>query len=168
MIDKECRETVYITPLEILDPVRAYFGGQIALDPATEYNNPTGAELFYTEEDDGLRRPWYNGVFVNPPYGRVLQKWTAKIASEATRGRRIVALLPGQRFETKYWQSNILTVDLDAIVFLRSRVKFLRPDGSLATSNPYGSMLYIFNAGNTDEIQKHFGHLGKICIPRFL
>jgi len=31
--DKTCKETVWLTPESILDPVRRYFGGQIPLDP---------------------------------------------------------------------------------------------------------------------------------------
>jgi len=176
IIDKRCVDTVYITPDRILDPVRKFFGGCIPLDAATEPNNPTKADRFYTEEDNGLERFWcMEGTFLNPPYGKVLQEWTKKINLEVHLGVPLVALLPGQRFETAYWQENILVDKLDAIVFIRRRVPFFRPDGTLAKSNPYGSMLYIYNTiglnvvrttGNL-WIEECFLELGKICFPKF-
>lgn len=163
MIDKSCHSTVYITPPLILDLVREYFGGTIYLDPATEPGNPTGAQFFFTEADNGLIQDWDHPVFVNPPYGRVLQEWAEKIGLEAARGTNIVALLPGQRFETAYWQEHILRPELAAIVFIRRRVPFLRPDGTRAVGNPYGSMLYVFN-GSQSRLSA-FRTLGRICLP---
>ena len=161
MIDKECKETIYLTPEKILEPVRRFFGGEILLDPATQPENPTGAVSFYTEKDNGLIQPWSDGTFVNPPYGRVLQEWCSKIHWEADAGKKIVALLPGQRFETRYWQDHIIITPLRGIVLIKGRVPFLRPDGTPAKSNPYGSMLYVYNV-RYDEIFASFGHLGKI------
>ena len=164
LIDKGCRSTVYLTPPHILDAVRAYFGGTINLDPATEPNNPTNAKTFYTEADNGLYLPWTDRTFVNPPYGRALMKWVEKICDEADDyNPEIVALLPGQRFETRTWQDCLLPcTSLSAIVFLKGRLKFLRPDGTPAKSNPYGSMLYIFNDAERSSILSSFGHLGYI------
>ena len=38
-------------------------------DPATNKDNPLGCKTFYTIEDDGLSKPWYGNVFINPPFG---------------------------------------------------------------------------------------------------
>lgn len=62
------KDNDYYTPEDILSPVRAYLGGPIPLDPATAPHNPTKAETFYTEEDDGLEQSWGVPFFVNPPY----------------------------------------------------------------------------------------------------
>lgn len=149
LTDKTCRDTVWFTPPWIVSAVHRYFAPDgIALDPATDPSNPTKALYHFTEEENGLMCSWagYGGVFVNPPYGKHLMSWVVKICHEATYGTPIVALLPGQRFETKVWQEKVLTSPaLDAIVFIRGRVKFLRPSGEQAKSNPYGSMLYVFN-----------------------
>lgn len=164
LTDKTCLSTTYITPPMILDPVRAYFGGVISLDPATEPSNPVGAERFYSwPMHDGLALPWRGNVFVNPPYGKVLQSWVRKIALEANRMVHIVALLPGQRFETVYFQEGILASHaLTAVVFIRKRVPFLRPDGKPAKGNPYGSMLYVFN-GNRDRCGTCFSKIGHVA-----
>lgn len=61
-----------LTPEYVLGPVRNDLGG-IGLDPCTEPTNPTGADRYFTIDDDGLEHPWigpnwFPSVFVNPPY----------------------------------------------------------------------------------------------------
>lgn len=47
-------------------------------DPCTSEDNPLKTELFYTEVEDGLRLPWRYPVFINPPYGHGINKFTGK------------------------------------------------------------------------------------------
>jgi hypothetical protein len=167
--DLECRDTVYITPDYLLAPVRKYFGGQIPLDPATEPTNPTGASTFCIAPDragasplhqlavtadgsncliDGLSVAWSNfpGVFLNPPYGKVIQDWCRKIYQETILGATTLSLLPaGARFSTRYFQEYIFNPGLDVALFVRGRVQFHRPDGSVAKGNPYDSVIYGHN-----------------------
>lgn len=188
LTDLGCKQTVYITPEKLLDPVRTYFGGQIPFDPATEPSNPTKALAFATKEppldsDDpvvseamrndlfpdwlhnGLEQVWrsHDGVFVNPPYGRDLKLWCEKISAEAISGTPIIALLPaGARFGTRYFQRFIFVPQLNVSCFVKGRVKFLRPDGSPTTGqNPYDSVFYGFNV-DEQRFAKLFGHLGSV------
>jgi hypothetical protein len=172
MTDLKCKETVYITPEKILGPVRKYFAGAIPFDPATEDNNPTSALAFAagpssngTSLGDGLVVDWsdHPGTFVNPPYGKILQKWCGKIHEETVAGASILALLPcGARFATRYWQDHIFNPGLDVALFVRGRVQFLRPDGSgTGGSNPYDSVLYGFNV-DVDRFVECFKHLGSV------
>lgn len=177
--DLICKNTVYITPDKILNPTRNYFNGKIPLDPATEPNNPTNAEYFCTESQilnppanwrhDGLKTNWcnYDGVFVNPPYGKILPTWCKKINDEAQHELPIIALLPaGPRFSTRYFQQYILTGLLTGICFVKGRVRFLRPDGSLTVgSNPYDSMILGFNV-DVDLFAKYFSCLGRTLSVR--
>lgn len=156
---------VYITPPRIADRVRLHFGGVIPCDAATEPNNPLGAATYFTEETNGLAQPWPNKVFVNPPYsGGAMKDWCRKIDEEARRGCEIVALLPcGARFSTRYWQDYILTGVLDHICFVRGRVAFARPDGSIAKQNPYDSQILGFNTFDPAmRFLDSFGPLGKV------
>lgn len=172
MADLGCKSTVYITPEKVLDPVRKYFGGEIPLDPATEPDNPTRALAFAagpncngTTLGDGLEIDWsdHKGVFLNPPYGRGMKLWCAKIHEETVAGTEILALLPaGARFATRYWQDHIFNPGLDAALFIRGRLQFLRPDGSgTQGSNPYDSCLYGFNV-SVERFVECFAHLGKV------
>ena len=164
MSDKKCAYTEWQTPERILMAVMDYM--RIDLDPATSPKNPTRAAAFFTPKENGLERAWSGNVYVNPPYGGELKKWTRKIYLEAARGVHIVALLPGQRFETKYWQHDILGArGLDAICFISGRLKFIRADGNPAGSNPFGSMLYIFNSPRRAKTVV-FARLGMVLLIR--
>jgi hypothetical protein len=172
-VDKECKRVEYFTPENILDCTRYYFGGPIPLDPATTGTNPTKAERFYTLADNGLAQPWDRGVFVNPPYGRVIKDWTKKICEASELGTQIIALLPcGARFSTRYWQDNILSSRLNVVCFVRGRVNFLDEFGNKITrinkhgkkvisGNPYDSAIYGYNVF-PDSFVESFGRLGKI------
>lgn len=82
-----------LTPPEILEPIRELLGG-IALDPCTEADNPTGAERFFTIEDDGLAQLWdFRNVYCNPPYGRARKRWVERCAVEG-RDRAVLLLIP--------------------------------------------------------------------------
>jgi len=172
MTDLGCKSTVYITPESILEPVRNYWNGPIPLDPATEPGNPTKALHFAagpvyngTTLGDGLQIVWsdYDGVFLNPPYGKGMKDWCAKIHEETVLGASILALLPcGARFATRYWQDHIFNPGLDVTLFVRGRVQFLRPDGSKTQGqNPYDSALYGMNV-DVDRFVECFKHLGKV------
>jgi hypothetical protein len=174
MADLVCKSTVYITPPRIADSVRAYFpDGVIPLDPATEPNNPLGARHFCSGPvtdspslGDGLAVSWFDhgpGVFVNPPYGKGMKLWCAKIHEETVAGCEILALLPcGARFSTRYWQEHIFNPGLDVALFVRGRVQFLRPDGGgTQGQNPYDSCLYGFGV-DVDRFVETFKHLGRV------
>jgi len=163
VIDKKCKDVEWWTPEHVLAAARETLGDQIDLDPATHASNPTKARRFFTRDDDGLSSPWSASldVFVNPPYGKALLTWVLKIVQEARRapGRKIVALLPGQRFETAVWQEFLLPCPcLRYVVFVRGRLRFATPSGKLAKSNPYGSMLYLFNC-EPSRLMKALGHV---------
>jgi len=165
--DKSCKETVWLTPEIVLGSVRNYFRGDIPLDPATEASNPTKAKKFFTLNDNGLQQPWDDGVFVNPPYGKGIKDWCAKIHEEAKRKpkRPILALLPcgSGRPGTRYWQDHIFTRQhLDIICYVRGRLKFLRADGTVAGNNTYPSHILGFNIVDTSQFISKFSHLGKI------
>ena len=92
------------TPDIVLDAVRKM--GPIELDPATTADNPTGAERFFTPEDDGLDRNWESLglVFCNPPYGRGIGDWVYKAWRQSLFSVEFecIMLVPA-RTDTKWW-----------------------------------------------------------------
>jgi phage N-6-adenine-methyltransferase len=86
MVDKVAGNNEWHTPASALAPVKAY--GRIGLDPCTTAHNPTSAEHFFTEEDDGLTQDWGGKglVFVNPPYSTFVD-----LPDDATDGERLIA-----------------------------------------------------------------------------
>jgi len=135
----------WASPPHIIEAVIAEFGS-IDLDPAASGSNAV-AEDFYDEEADGLTMGW-NGdlVYVNPPYGRVLNKWVAKALSEYDAGnaRRIVMLLPSRTCTR--WFHALYTRDDVEIRFIKGRLKY--GDGS--SPAPFPSMLVIIGGCTND------------------
>lgn len=138
--------------------------------PGCKKPAPLGVDFGMPPEQrtDGLSLPWSgNGVFVNPPYGAVLETWLAKIAAEVYRCRYILALLPASRFEMGYFHDHVLS-RANAMCCIRKRLAFLRPTTGLpAKGNPYSSILFQF-AGpalreSAQRFCKHFESLG-CCI----
>ncbi len=120
------------TPPEFLAVVREM--GPIRLDPCTTPENPVGAEFWYHPIEmpcdhvaahigDGLSLGWSceGLVYCNPPYGRGLGAWSAKMRDEAKRGAEIIGLVPA-RTDTKWWCA---VTTADAVCFWKGRIKFV-------------------------------------------
>lgn len=126
-----------LTPPYVLDPVRAALGGEIGLDPCTEPDNPTGAQVFYTADDDGLSRVWWEqSIYINPPYGEARGEWVTLAQGAALRGSKVVMLIPAHT-DTRIFQSAIRSAT--SMVLIKGRVKFgvLRDNGRQeAASHP--------------------------------
>lgn len=59
--------------------------GPFTLDACASEQNAK-CNKFFTAKDDGLTQDWYgNNVFVNPPYGRGIDKWIKKAYEESQK-----------------------------------------------------------------------------------
>lgn len=118
------------TPQYLFDELDKEF--HFTLDPCATKENAK-CKKFYTREDDGLSKSWKGEtVFMNPPYGREIGKWVAKISSEGG-----VALLPA-RTDTKWFHDYIYKKA--EVRFIKGRLKF----GGSKNSAPFPSMVVIF------------------------
>lgn len=144
----ECLDTTWQTPPELIERVRAYFGGAIPFDAATAPDNPTRARAFATEADNGLALDWslHDGVWCNPPYGKVIRDWLGKMEREARAHPTlpIIALLPAARWEQGYFQAALAAAN--ALCLIRRRVRFIRPaTGARPGGNPYANLFVGWN-----------------------
>jgi len=121
----------YLTPGWILDAVEKV--APIALDPCAHPKSASAlrAQFLYMRlwarelalkflGPDGLAEGWCEAgglVFINPPYGRALKAWAAKMAAELCPQ---IALVPA-RVDTGWWRQ----MNPDAWCALSGRVKFL-------------------------------------------
>ncbi len=132
--------TDWATPPEVFDPLQREFG--FTLDVCA---SPWNAKLprFFTEEQDGLAQDWRGErCFMNPPYGRGIDRWLRK-AFEETRWRcpLVVALLP-VRTDTRWWHTWVAGA-ADEVRYRKSRIRFLGQRGE-AWSAPFASALAIY------------------------
>ena len=95
--------------------------------------------IYYTPEDNGLDQEWTGTCWMNPPYGRGIDKWIKKAyESEAT----VVCLLPA-RTDTAWFHDYIMKAKREGkatIKFLRGRIKFV----GAKNSAPFPSMIVVF------------------------
>ena len=94
-------DTEYATPYRIWRPLSWAVDG-FDLDPASGAEPVPIADQRYTEADDGLSRPWFGDVFLNPPWtsedsdGTPKRRWLRKARNEAQRDAvdTVIVLLP--------------------------------------------------------------------------
>jgi hypothetical protein len=119
---------VWLTPPGILDAL-----GRFDLDPcaAPEPRPWTTADRHYSKADNGLEKPWEGRVFLNPPYGppRVARPWLERMVAHGIGTALIFARTETEAFHAFVWQA------ATAVLFLKGRLFFCRPDGTPAQHN---------------------------------
>lgn len=148
---------VWLTPPSLLVKL-----GSFDLDPCSPLNRPWDtADHHYTIEDDGLSKPWFNRVWLNPPYGRGMDKWMLKLKQHAQAGGSGLALIFA-RTETRTFFDHVWD-DADAILFIKGRIRFFTPDGN--ESGTAGSPSVLIAYGQREVLAlKHCGIPGKLVI----
>jgi len=134
------------TPHAFYDKLDATFS--FDLDPCA---TPLTAkcEKYFTPEENGLLQDWSgHRVFMNPPYGRGVDKWLKKAFEEsATPHTTVVCLIPA-RTDTKYWHKYCMKAD--EIYFVKGRLKFVQQqvtDTAITTccnAAPFPSAVVVF------------------------
>lgn len=125
----------WYTPRWIIDAL-----GPFDLDPCAPANRPYDiAPRFFTKEDDGLTQDWgTDRVWLNPPYSRILLRAFVEKLAHHNHG---TALLVNRTDNLMFFE--VIFPHAASMLFMRNRVKFIRPDGS--TGNPFfGSVLIAF------------------------
>ena len=141
-MDKKTQDTMFSsvskewkTPQNFYDKLDQTF--KFDLDPCA---TPSTAKCnkYFTPKDDGLVQDWSgHRVFMNPPYGRGINKWIKKAFDEGNKpGTLVVCLLPS-RTDTKYWHDYCMKAD--EIYFVKGRLKFAHQQVT-----PFPSAVVIF------------------------
>lgn len=141
----------WYTPKEIIDAL-----GRFDLDPCAPIKPLwKTADVMYNIIDDGLSKEWEGRVWLNPPYSRPLvEQFINKMAQHGDG----IVLLPN-RVDSKMFQE-VIFKKATAMMFLRSRIRFYRPDGTRGDAPNHGSVLIAFGEKNA-EVLKSCGFVGK-------
>ena len=95
------------TPQDFYDKLNWRFG-PFDLDPCASTHN-TKCANFFTEVEDGLGKDWEGFTcFINPPYGRGIDKWIEKGYRESLKHHTKVVMLIPARTDTKYWHKYVM------------------------------------------------------------
>jgi len=106
---------------------RLFSSGHIfSLDVAsTDLNKKAPSN--YTIEDNGLIKPWFGHVWLNPPYGRTINDWILKSLKEITKENsncNSITLLIPARSDTRWFFSLVNNKIKKHIIFIKGRLKF--------------------------------------------
>lgn len=127
------------TPQWLFDKLDAEF--HFGLDACATPENAK-CEKFFTKEDGGLTQSWAGcgAVFVNPPYGRQIHQWIARVWQTARAGITVVMLLPA-RTDSRWWHDYIMRAS--EIRFIKGRLRFTDQDGNTGCA-PFPSAVVVF------------------------
>jgi site-specific DNA-methyltransferase (adenine-specific) len=137
------------TPDAVFQPLKKEFN--ILIDVCANAEN-TKCKTYFDRKLNGLTANWAEKLkfvsmtivgnreaacWMNPPYGRGIDKWIKKAYDESLRGVTTVALIPA-RTDTSWFHNYIH--DKQEVRFIKGRIKFVDAESSA----PFPSMIVIF------------------------
>jgi hypothetical protein len=125
---------MWSTPQDFFDSWSAKVGG-FDLDVCASPENAK-CPVFFDKQTDGLKQDWFGKCWMNPPYGREINKWMHKAYTENKKGVTVVCLIPS-RTDTRWWHDYAIHGE---IVFIKGRLKF----GKSKNSAPFPSAVVVF------------------------
>lgn len=148
----------WFTPKYIFDALGVEFDMDVSSPLGGPRHTPLSTALdknFLTIEDDGLVHPWSKFIWMNPPFGgrNGLVPWMDRFF-EYGNG---VALAP-DRTSAPWWQD--AAARSDAMLLMRGKTKFERPDGTLGKSPADGVTLFASGPDGVRALKNADGVLG--------
>lgn len=126
----------WYTPQWVFDGLGVTF----QMDPCCPHPNEWVPAIEYlTKEDDGLSHNWHGSVWLNPPFGgrNGIVPWLQRLADHGNG----IALVPN-RTGADWWQN--FAQQANGLLFVRGKIRFIRPDGSEGASPGYGNVLMAY------------------------
>ena len=140
MMQSQTERQDYETPPDFVRELEKEFGA-FQVDVAAREDNKKAPRCF-TPEMDGLSQDWTGlRCWMNPPYGRDINKWVEKAATSGAA--LVVALLPA-RTDTRWFHDHIY--GKAEVRFLKGRVKFWLDGEPTNAPGKFPSMLVIWQA----------------------
>jgi ParB family chromosome partitioning protein len=152
-----CNE--WYTPQRYIDLAREVLG-EIDLDPAScaFANETVKARLFYSEDDDGLTKPWHGRVWMNPPYSAdLVLKFAEKFVGEYNDGNVTEGIVLVNNATETAWFASLVSA-ATAVCFPRGRIRYQSQNReSLA---PLQGQAFLYFGENGDKFLRVFSEIG--------
>lgn len=152
-----CNE--WYTPQRYIDLAREVLG-EIDLDPAScaFANETVKARLFYSEDDDGLTKPWHGRVWMNPPYSAdLVLKFAEKFVGEYNDGNVTDGIVLVNNATETAWFASLVSA-ATAVCFPRGRIRYQSQNReSLA---PLQGQAFLYFGENGDKFLQVFSEIG--------
>lgn len=124
----------WFTPKYVFDAMEVIFDLDVASPKdQTFISVPCGAYV----SENSLDTEWFGCVWMNPPFGNQKNKmlWIQKFIDHGNG----VALMP-DRTSAPWWQ--YFASKAASVLFVKGKIKFIRPDGSVGESPGNGTTLF--------------------------
>lgn len=145
--------TEWLTPPDLVKKL-----GKFDLDPCTPVDPPfVHAKTNFSKNVDGLSKEWFGRVYLNPPYGKGMEKWIEKLKNHGNGIALIFA-----RTETKCFFNHIWD-DADAVLFVKGRIKFYNVEG-VQKGTPGAPSIFIAYGSNNAKILESSEIPGKFIL----
>lgn len=152
-------ENEWYTPPEFIEAARAVMGG-IDCDPASSEiaNEAVKAARFFTAAQDGRDKEWGPRVWMNPPYAQpLIAEFSEGMASRFESGQvKEACVLVNNATETGWFQ-RMMSVAA-AAAFIKSRVRFLDPEGNPGA--PLQGQCVLYFGENREKFYNEFSRFG--------
>lgn len=144
----------WLTPPEILNAL-----GRFDLDPCAPVIRPWDtADKHFTKLDDGLSKEWFGRIWLNPPFGREVGKWLAKLVSHGNGIALVAARTETEWFFEHIWER------ADSVLFLKGRPHFHYVSGLRAAFNS-GAPICLAAYGADNDYALHSCQLKGKWVP---
>jgi ParB family chromosome partitioning protein len=153
----------WYTPEYFIEAARKTMGS-IDLDPASSdiANKAVKASTYYTKDDNGLIKPWFGNIWLNPPYSRDLIREFGSAVKEKRTEYNQAIILVNNATETR-WFHDLVTV-VTAICFVNKRIKFFDINGK--PGHPLQGQVILYVGSNPSKFMENFSQFGKCRITR--
>jgi len=157
------------TPSKYVEAVKAFFDGQIDLDPCSNDWSIVNATVEYRlPNHDGLKESWNRKkIFVNPPYGKDqlrgtgIKSWIHHCElAHKTHGSEVLALVP-VAVNTAHWKQFIFGKARSVCFLADTRLKFLVNGNDGGKGAPMACCM-VYWGTNHDRFRKVFSKYGAV------
>jgi ParB family chromosome partitioning protein len=153
-------ENEWYTPPQYIGAARRVMGG-IDLDPASsdKAQELVQATVYYTKDDDGLKRPWSGRVWMNPPYSKdLIWPFCERLCEFVASGDVSEAVvLVNNATETAAFQR--MAELAQAMCFHAKRIKYLNVDLEVAET-PVQGQAFVYFGENAEAFHSEFVQFG--------
>ena len=148
----------WYTPVEFTDSAKIVMGC-IDLDPASSEiaNKSVKAGKYFTKDEDGLLKKWSGNVWMNPPYSQPeISLFSSKLVANYRAGDIKQAIVLVNNATETAWFHTMLEVS-SAVCFVKSRIRFVSPDGESGAPLQGQAILYLGDNGEKffDEFSQY-------------
>ena len=151
----------HYTPTLYIEAARSVMGS-IDCDPASsEFAQlMIKANIFYTEETNGLNKEWIGNIFLNPPYSHPeVALFIDKLITDLKDDQQAI-LLTNNNTDTNFFHK--AAKKASALCFTKGRISFYKENGN--QSSPTNGQVFYYFGNNTERFIKYFSEFGLLMV----